>query len=123
MPVVLKIDPRRQLVYSAFYGKITDSELLEHRSRIAIEPDFRSHFSEIVDFSAVTEAEVSRQTIASLAANPSLYDASALHIVVVPDDSLFELVSIFKQLASSSRPNLFAVRSREEAYQILAKPK
>jgi hypothetical protein len=122
MPVVLKIDPRRQLVYSAFYGKITDEEMLGHRSRISSDPDFRAHFSEIVDFSAVTEAEVSRETIVSLAANPSLYEASALHIVVAPDDSLFELVGVFKQLAGSSRPNLFVVRSRAEAYQLLPGP-
>lgn len=121
MPVVLKIDPQRQLVYSAFYGRVTDEELLRHRSRISSDPDFRAHFSEIVDFSAVTEAEVSRETIASLAANPSLYDASALHIVVAPEDSFFELGSMFKQLASASRPNFFVVRSRAEAYQLLPK--
>ena len=121
MPVVLKIDPRRQVVYSAFYGKITDEEVLSHRSRIAGDPDFRSHFSEIVDFSAVTQAEVSEQTVAAVAANPSLYQESSLHIVVAPDESVLQLVNRFKQLAASSRPNFFIVRTRVEAYQLLPK--
>jgi len=123
MPVVLKIDPHRQVVYSTFYGKITDAEMLSHRSRISSDPDFRPYFSEIVDFSAVSESEVSRETIVSMAANPSLYQESALHIVVAPADSVFELASTFKQLASSSRPNLHVVRSRADAYQLLPPPR
>jgi hypothetical protein len=93
--------------------------MLSHRSRIAGDADFEPHFSEIIDFSAVTEAEVSDQTIASLAANPSLYAESAMHIVVAPDDSFVQLVQKFKKLAGSSRPNLMIVRTRAEAYQLL----
>ena len=119
MPVVLKIDPHRRVVYSAFYGKITDAELLDHRSRIATDADFRPHFNEIVDFSAVTEAEVSEQTIAALAANPSLYAPSALHIVVVPDNPFSQLVNKFRELATPTRPNVFIVRTRAEAYSLL----
>jgi uncharacterized NAD-dependent epimerase/dehydratase family protein len=122
MPVVLKIDPHRQVVYSAFYGKITDAEVLGHRSRIATDADFKPHFNEIVDFSAVTEAVVSETTVAALAASPTLYSESALHIVVAPVDSVFHLVSKFKDLAKSSRPNFFIVRTRAEAYQLLSRP-
>jgi hypothetical protein len=122
MPVVLKIDTRRQVVYSAFYGKITDAEVLDHGPVIAADPDFRPHFSEIIDFSAVTEATVSDSTVAALAANPSLYNQSVRHIVVAPADSVFQLASKFKELAQSSRPNFFIVRTRAEAYQLLPKP-
>jgi uncharacterized NAD-dependent epimerase/dehydratase family protein len=122
MPVVLKIDPRRQVVYSAFYGKITDAEVLGHRSRIATDADFKPHFNEIIDFSAVTEAVISEDTIAAMAANPSLYSESVLHIVVAPVDSVFYLASKFKDMARSSRPNFFIVRTRAEAYQLLSRP-
>lgn len=119
MPVVLKIDPHRQVVYSAFYGKITDAEFLGHRSRIAADTDFKPHFNEIVDFSAVTDAAISENTVAALAANASLYNESVLHIVVAPADSVFQLANRFKELAQSSRPNFFIVRTRAEAYQLL----
>jgi hypothetical protein len=119
MPVVLKIDPQRQVVYSAFYGKLSEEEVVGHGRLIAADPDFKPHFSEIVDFSAVTEADISDATLGALAANPSLYDDSVLHIVVAPADSLFKIASKYKQLSRTSRPNLFVVRTRAEAYQLL----
>jgi hypothetical protein len=120
MPVVLKIDTRRKVVYSAFYGKISDIELAGHRSAIASDPHFNPDFNEIVDFTAVTEAAVSEQTLAAMAANPTLYSASTLHIVIAPADGLFQLASKYEGLARHSRPNFFVVRSRDEAYKLLA---
>jgi uncharacterized integral membrane protein len=121
MPVVLKIDSRRKVVYSAFYGKIDDAEIAGHRSAIAADPDFNPDFNEIVDFTAVTAAEISESTLVAMAANPSLFSDSALHIVVAPADLLFQLASKYKGLSRFSRPNLFVVRTRAEAYQILGR--
>jgi len=120
MPVVLKIDARRKVVYSAFYGKINDAEVAGHGSAIASDPDFKAHFNEIVDFTAVTDVDLSESTLASLAANPSLFARSALHIVVAPAELMFKLAGKYKEFARSSRPNFHVVRTRDEAYQILA---
>jgi len=124
MPVVLKIDPHRKVVYSAFYGEVTDAEVLGHGKAISSDPDFNPDFSEIVDFSSVTNAAISESTLAALAANPSLFKSSVVHVVVAPNDALFQLVSKYKDFAQSSRPNLFVVRTRSEAYRLLPdKPK
>ena len=120
MPVVLKIDARRKVVYSAFYGKIDDAEVAGHRSAIASDPDFKAHFNEIVDFTAVTDIDLSESTLATMAASPSLFRESVLHIVVAPADLIFKLAGKYKAFARSSRPNFHIVRSRDEAYQILA---
>ncbi len=122
MPVVLKIDPHRKVVYSAFYGAITDAEFLGHGKAISSDPDFNPGFSEIVDFSSVTNGAISESTLAALAANPSLFKSSVVHIVVAPGDALFQLVNKYKDLAQSSRPNLFVVRTRSEAYRLLPGP-
>ena len=119
MPVVLKIDPQRQVVYSAFYGRLTAEEMIGHRAVIAADPDFKPHFNEVTDFSAVTEADVSEATLRAMAANPSLYNASVLHIVVAPSDPLFQIASKYRELAQKSRPNLHVVRTRAEAYELL----
>ncbi len=119
MPVVLKIDTRRKVVYSAFYGKIDDAEVARHGASIASDPYFNPQFNEIVDLTAVTDAALSESTLAALAANPSLFSPSAMHIVVAPEDVLFQLASRYKGLSQRSRPNLFVVRSREEAYRLL----
>ena len=122
MPVVLKIDPHRKVVYSAFYGEITDAEVLGHGKAIGSDPDFNPEFSEIVDFSSVTNAAISESTLAALAANPSLFKSSVVHIVVAPSEPLFQMVSKYKDFAHSSRPNLFVVRTRSEAYRLLPGP-
>ena len=119
MPVVLKIDPHRQVVHSTFYGRITDTELLGHSKRIASDPDFNPQFSDIVDFSDVTEPAITESTIAALAANPTLFSSSAIHIVIAPAAVIFQLGAKFKELAQSSRPNFYVVRTRDEAYQLL----
>ena len=120
MPVVLKIDARRKVVYSAFYGRIDDAEVAGHRSAIASDPDFSPDFNEIIDFTAVTDASLSESTLAGMASSPSLFHESVLHIVVAPADLLFQLASKYKGLARFSRPNVMVVRSRDEAYQLLA---
>ena len=119
MPVVLKIDPQRRVVHSAFYGKITDAEFLGHHKRIASDPDFNSQFADIVDFSDVTDPAITDSAIAALAANPSLFSSSAMHIVVAPDEVMLRMGAKFKELAKSTRPNLHVVRTREEAYKLL----
>jgi hypothetical protein len=119
MPVVLKIDPQRKVVHSAFYGRITDAELLSHHKRIASDPDFNPQFSDIVDFSGVTDPTITESAIAALAANPTLFRSSALHIVIAPDAVMYLLGEKFKELAFSSRPNFHVVRTRAEAYQLL----
>lgn len=120
MPVVLKIDSRRKVVYSAFYGKISEAEFLEHRSAISADPDFKPDFNEIVDFTAVTEAAISEAALATLAASPSLFEKSVLHIVVGSADWVLQIARKYKGLARSSRPNFHIVRSRDEAYQLLS---
>jgi hypothetical protein len=119
MPVVLKIDPHRKVVYSAFYGEVTDAELLNHGKAISADPDFNPDFSEIVDFSSTTNAAISEKALAALAANPSLFSSTVVHVVVAPDEALFQLVTKYKDFAQSSRPNLFVVRTRPEAYRLL----
>ena len=120
MPVVLKIDARRKIVYSTFYGRINDAEVAGHRSAIASDPDFSPEFNEIVDFTAVTEAALSEATLAAMAQVPSLFSESVLHIVVAPADLLFHLAGKYKGFARTTRPNVFVVRTRAEAYQLLA---
>src|SRR5262249_39817770 len=120
MPVVLKIDTHRKIVYSTFYGKIDDAQVAGHRFAIAADPDFNPDFNEIVDFTAVTEADLSESTLAAMATVPSLFIDSVLHIVVAPADLLFHLAGKYQGFARASRRNLFVVRTRAEAYQLLS---
>lgn len=121
MAAVLKIDIRRRLVYSSFYGKVTGEELLAHRQRILAEPFFNPAFDEIVDFSDVSQTLINEQALASLASEKSIYGPNSRHVVVAPSDMPYEIGLRYQQLAQQSRPNLHVVRSLSEAYQLLAR--
>src|SRR5215469_12606662 len=110
MPIILKIDPRRRLVYSTLYGRITDAELLNHRSSIASDPSFNPDYSEIVDLTAVSEAAISESTLKAMAGTQSLYKPSVFHIIVASNKTIRGLANRFKTLAEESRPNVHVVR-------------
>jgi hypothetical protein len=119
MPVILKIDPRRRLVYSTLYGRITDDELLRHGAAIASDPNFKRDFSEIVDFTDVTSTAISETTLTAMAGNESLFNPSVYHIIVAPGEATHQLASHYKALTEKSRPNLHVVKTRAEAYRLL----
>lgn len=119
MPAVVKIDRQRKLVCSTFYGEVNDEELLRHRLAIAADPDFDPDFSEIVDFSGVTLPAISESTLAAMAGLKSVFSESVPHVVVAPADLPFQLARRYQGLARATRPNLFVVRSLQEAYKLL----
>jgi hypothetical protein len=119
MPVVLKIDPRRKVVYSSFYGKITDEELLGHGAKIGADPDFNAAFNEIVDFTGVSSPSVTMRTLQAIATAPSLYSEDSMHIIVAPDELALQFANTFKTIAQGKRRNIFVVRDRTDAYRLL----
>ena len=119
MPVVLHIDVAKRVVISEFSGEVTNEEFMRQTSLIQSHPDFNPHFSEIVDFTAVTRTSLSTETIWTMATTKSLFLPTAKHIVIAPADFAFGLARMFQTLAEDSRPNLKVVRSRSEAYRLL----
>jgi len=119
MPVVLKIDPHAEWCTLRFTAKSTDAELLGIASALASDPDFNPLFADIVDFSDVTDPAITESVVGALAAKPSLFSSSAMHIVIGSAAVIFRLGRRFKEVAQSSRPNFYVVKTRAEAYQIL----
>jgi len=119
MPVILKVDSLRRVVYSTFYGKVTEAELVRHGFTIASDPDFKREFSEIVDFSEVTELSISDAALNKLASTPSLFSRSVRHVIVASTEPGFQIASRFKAMSSETRPNVIVVRTRAEAYELL----
>ena len=119
MPAVLKIDRRRRLVSSSFYGEVTSSDLLTHAQSIRSDTEFDPAFDELVDFSAVKQTQISEATLAALAGSKSLYSDSSLHVIVAPEDMPHELATRYQVMARATRPNLYVVRNLAEAYELL----
>ncbi len=115
----LKIDRKRKLAVSTFYGELTDHDLLAHRTTIRENPAFDATFSELVDFSKISSFRVSEAALAEMANSKSIFHDASLHVVVAPENVAFNLASHYRELTRATRPNLFVVRSLEEAYALL----
>ena len=122
MPASLKVDVKNRTVYSSFEGLISDSDLLAHGSAIKNHPDFNPRFSEIVDFSKVTELRVTVGFINSLAKSGSVYSAASKHAVIAPHDLSFGIARMYQILAEDTRPTLAVVRSMDEARKFVGIP-
>jgi hypothetical protein len=120
VPAVVKIDNRRKIVISTFYGDVTGEELLRHGAKIQADADFDPAFSEIVDLSGVTSLAVSDATLATMAGAPSMFSEAAVHIVVAPADFEFRVARTYQERARSTRPKFYVVRSLQQAYGLLA---
>jgi hypothetical protein len=119
VPAVVKIDKRRRIVISTFYGDVNGEELLGHAMKIQADPEFNPAYSEIVDLSGVTSLAVSDASLAALSGRPSLFRDSSLHILVAPAELEFRAARSYQEMARDSRPKLYVVRSLEQAYRLL----
>ena len=122
MPAVLKIDPKRRIVLSTFYGEVTDEEVARHSAVIVADPDFRPEYSEIVDFSGVTRIAVSESILSGMAGAQSIFSRDSVHVVVAPADLAFGLARRYQVLATKTKPNLVVVRTLNDAYAALRVP-
>ncbi len=119
MPVEFTIDVARKLVISTCSGEIKESDLSEVPSRIKVHPDFDPSFSEIVDFSGATSVSISTSVLQTRAHQENIYSASSMHVVIVPQPHLFGLVRMYQVYAEQTKRNIVAVRSMEEASEVL----
>ena len=111
----MNVDVQRGIVYSSFEGTLNDHELVAHRDRIKDHPDFNPKFSEIVDFSRVTELKVTVGFINAMAKSSSIFSPTSKHAVIAPHDLTYGIARMYQMLAEDTRPNVAVVRSIAEA--------
>jgi hypothetical protein len=83
MPVTLSIDKERRLTITTGGGVVTDAEFTDARRELLLHPDFDPCFDRIWDFSAVTEAHVSKEIVAKLVAESPAAERSICRAVVM----------------------------------------
>ena len=103
----------------SLHGKVTDQIFSEDLRSVAALLSGTSPMSGIIDFSGVTSFEVSTQSIKKLADTEPILPAAVPRVIVAPADHLYGLARMFSILSEHKRPNLFVVRSIDEAYQAL----
>lgn len=73
----------------------------------------------ILDFSKVTDFEVSTAAIREVAASPPVFPAGYMRVLVIPRDFIYGLARMFQILTEETRPELRVVRTMEEVYGLL----
>lgn len=120
MGLHLTVEVDQRVIVCTFAGGIDDADVLSIRSLIAAHPDFDPSFSEILNFSGVTTANLSTAAIEIVSRRASAFDRYSMHIIVAPQDFIFGLGRMTQVFAENTRPNTAVVRTMEEARALLA---
>jgi len=117
--IVVDFDARNNIIRGTVDGRMTGAILLEYYAAatkyMATHPPCRG----ILDFSQVTEFEVSSTAIRQVAAAAPAFPAGYMRVLVVPKDFIYGLARMFQILTEDTRPELQVVRTLEEAYRLL----
>jgi hypothetical protein len=73
----------------------------------------------ILDFSNVTDFEVSSEAIRRVAASPPAFPAGYMRVLVIPHDLIYGMARMFQILGEKTRPDLQVVRTMDEAFRLL----
>lgn len=119
MALVVDFDATNNILRGTLDGRMTGAILLDLYLRTAEYMSSHPPCRGILDFSAVTEFEVSVSAIRQVAATPPAFPPGYMRIVVIPKDYIYGLARMFQILGERTRPELWVVRTMDEAYDLL----
>jgi hypothetical protein len=120
VPADYKIDKDGRFVLSTGTGRLSKEDVLGHMDRISADPDFDPSFSQLLDFTKVTEVGFGPQEIREFAER-NIFAPSARRAFLVQNDLHFALARMFeihRELRGESGIAVF--RKVEEAMNWIA---
>jgi hypothetical protein len=117
--VSVEINTSARVVFSTFYGEISETDVVSVETELAGRPDFDSSFFHLIDFRGVTAANISTEFIRTFAHRRPLFDRDAKQVIVAPQTYLFGLARMLQILREARVPNIEVVRTLSEAYKFL----
>jgi len=111
-----EIDAARKLVTSRGWGIVTATEVFEHQRALGSDPAFRSDFLQVIDLSAVSEAQMDGHDVRAMAHAP-LFSSGAKRAVIAPDPVVFGLSRMFETFRdiSGGTEQIRVFKDRNEA--------
>ncbi|MGB8064450.1 MAG: hypothetical protein WCF26_21355 [Candidatus Sulfotelmatobacter sp.] len=119
MALVVEFDAKNSILRGTLDGRITGAILLDFYARAAKYMASRPPCRGILDFSNVTDFEVSSAAIRQVAAFPPAFPAGCMRVLVIPREFIYGLARMFQILTEDTRPELRVVRTMDEAYRLL----
>ena len=121
MPASYQIDKSLGVVFSVGSGVVTDAEMLRHQEQLRHDPDFQPTFSQLLDFNAMIEAQISAAAIQRLA-GAGFFAKGARRAIVVNSDVAFGLARMFQMHSDHSGEQIEIFRDLDKARQWLGLP-
>jgi hypothetical protein len=117
--IVVDFDAENNILRGTLHGPMSGASLLklyaDGTAYLASHPPCRG----ILDFSDVTDFEVSSEAIRQVAGSPAAFPPGYMRVLVIPQIFIYGLARMFQILGEKTRPELQVVRSLEEAYRLL----
>jgi hypothetical protein len=122
MPATYKIDQENRLVLSTAWGTFSFSDALAHKEKLLSDPDFEPTYSQISDFTQVTEVALSNDEIRSFA-EFTVFSPQSRRAIIAPEDVKFGMARMFATLRElRGEKGIGVFRTLEEALDwVLAK--
>jgi hypothetical protein len=118
MPASFTIDVARRTVFSRAWGILVDDDLRQTQQGVRVAPDFDPDFSQLYDFSAITDVQVTTDALWGMVGD-SPFGVHALRAVVVNSDVAFGVARMYQQMSSRESATFRIFRDRESAVRWL----
>ncbi len=119
MDFVVDFDAKNNVLRCTLEGRMTGVILLDIYARAVKYMESHPPCRGILDFSGVTDFEVSSNAIRQLAAAPPALPAGYMRVLVIPQIFIYGLARMFQILGEKTRPELQVVCTLDEAYRLL----
>jgi len=119
MPAEYKINKFSGVVFSSAHGTLIENEAYSHQDKLRNDPAFDPTFSQLADFTKVTQVDLSTNAIHHLAErNP--FGLGSKRAFVAPMDLLYGLARMFQILTDDHPDELTVFRDIQEARKYLS---
>jgi hypothetical protein len=115
MGIEYRIDVERELVYTQTTGRITNTVMCEAEIRLANEPLFKSHFSQLADCRGVTTNLVTSEGLVKLA-EITPFSHTAKRCYVITEAMAISYANIFGMRSSDSHDYYKICKDLDEAW-------
>jgi len=117
--VVVDFDAKNNILRATLEGPMTGALLLDLYAQAVKYMESHPPCRGILDFSRVTDFEVSSDAIRQVAASPPAFPGGCTRVLVIPQTFIYGLARMFQILGEKNRPELHVVRTMDEAYHLL----
>ena len=119
MPADFLIDVRAGVVFTKGVGVLRREDVLELQERLVAHPDFRPHFSQLVDSRDVSQVELSVEDLSELTAGTA-FNSTSKRAMLVPSDVQFGISRIYQTYSELKGHTGFRVfRDTQKAFDYL----